>query len=237
MILKVRYGQIQTLSFVYQQPAEIVALREEVSSLQQTVDKQKKEFESARKELSKSSVKKSEFIEVERDVVDLQQYIRRNNIEISGIPNSVEKLEEKVISIGKAVNINIKQTDIEACHRLKQKDGEEGPKKTIVRFVNRKLCERLLSASKKFKQHSVYSKAGLKNVIYINNNLCGYNKFLWGKTKYLYQKKSINKFWVFNGVINVLIAENDSPIKITHLNDLIELFPNDVNLRKTKFNN
>ena len=132
-------------------------------------------------------------------------YIRRNNIEISGIPNTVEKVGEKVISIGKAVNINIKQTDIEACHRLKQKDGEEGPKKTIVRFVNRKLCERLLSASKKFKQHSVYSKAGLKNVIYINNNLCGYNKFLWGKTKYLYQKKSINKFWVFNGVINVIL--------------------------------
>ena len=52
------------------------------------------------------------------------QYSRRNNIVIQGIPQSVKSkdLEDKVINV----------LDIEACHRL----GDS--RKTIVRFVNRK---------------------------------------------------------------------------------------------------
>ena len=60
------------------------------------------------------------FSEVERDTAELQQYIRRNNIEIWENPESVndKQLEDKVIEIGKAVNINFNKSDVEACHRL-----------------------------------------------------------------------------------------------------------------------
>lgn len=49
---------------------------------------------------------------------------------------------------------------------------------------------------------------------------------LWGKTKNLYQLKLIHEFWVFNGKINVVVNDNDNPVRITHTNDLIDLFPN-----------
>ena len=65
----------------------------------------------------------------------LQQYGRRNNIEVSGIPDSVgdNDLEEKVISVFANVGIDVKSNDIEACHRIGK--SRNSSKKTIVRFT------------------------------------------------------------------------------------------------------
>ena len=50
----------------------------------------------------------------------MEQYSRRNNVEISGISNEVsdENLEKKVIDICKESGISLNLYDIEACHRL-----------------------------------------------------------------------------------------------------------------------
>ena len=47
-----------------------------------------------------------------------EQYGRRNNIEISGIPDNVSDqiLEEKVVDIINKISVGVK--DIEACHRV-----------------------------------------------------------------------------------------------------------------------
>ena len=151
--------------------------------------------------------------EIEKDIIDLQQYIRRNNVEICGIPNSVpdKDLEKKVIEIASTLNVRLSPGDIEACHRLKdrkKKDGE--PKRTIFRFVNRKACDDLHSSKKKLKENNVSNKLkkmGLdQGKIYVNNNLRPYNKFLWGKCKLLLSKNLIDRFWVFNG--HLFIADD-----------------------------
>ena len=66
----------------------------------------------------------------------LNQYNRRNNLEIQGIPSTVgdEILEDKVIEIFECLNTLLAKSDIEDCHRL----GKSNPKNVIVRFVNRK---------------------------------------------------------------------------------------------------
>ena len=50
----------------------------------------------------------------------LEQYGRRNNIEVSGIPDSVEDncIEEKAISVFTSIGIDVKSNDIEACHGI-----------------------------------------------------------------------------------------------------------------------
>ena len=71
----------------------------------------------------------------------LEQYGRRNNIEVSGIPDPVEDncLEEKAISMFICTGIDVKSNDIESCHRtLKSRNSS---KKTIVRFTNRKFAK------------------------------------------------------------------------------------------------
>ena len=84
--------------------------------------------------------KKLTEVEISRN--KLEQYTRRNNIEIQGIPPQIsdEKLEEKVFG---AMNIAITKNDVEDCHRL-----GKSSKSTIVQFVNRKHCNAILS--KKF---------------------------------------------------------------------------------------
>ena len=53
-------------------------------------------------------------------LVNLEQYTRRNNIEIQGITSKIpdEKLKDKVIEIFGTMNIAITKNDIEDRHRL-----------------------------------------------------------------------------------------------------------------------
>ena len=76
----------------------------------------------------------------------LKQYGRRNNIEITGIPDTVQdnELENEVIEIFDAIGVEANSVDFEDCHRVgKSKDNS---KKVIARFVNRKF---ILEKSKK----------------------------------------------------------------------------------------
>ena len=75
-------------------------------------------------------------------ISSIDQYSRRNNIEIQGIPETIkdEELESKVIDIFSALNISISNKDMEDCPRL----GKDGTN-IIVRFVNRKHCYEALS--------------------------------------------------------------------------------------------
>ena len=70
----------------------------------------------------------------------MEQYDRRNNIEITGILDNIEdnNLEHSVIEVFKATDIQISHNDIEDCHRIGKSKGYS--KKTIVRLVNRKYC-------------------------------------------------------------------------------------------------
>ena len=76
-----------------------------------------------------------------------EQYSRRNNVKISGIPNSIpnEDLENTVVSIFKDSEVEIDPKDIEGCHRLSLLRNSKGQdKRVIVKFVHRKHSETLL---------------------------------------------------------------------------------------------
>ena len=77
-------------------------------------------------------------ISLEENSNSLEQYGRRNNLEITGIPDDVDdqKLEEKVIEILDKIDVNVSSKDVEACHRIGK--SKNSSKTTIVRFVNRK---------------------------------------------------------------------------------------------------
>lgn len=181
----------------------IEMLYAENSSLKKSVKNLKKELE-----------EKDELItDIERDVTGLQQYVRRNNIEIAGIPNTIshDNLEKKVIEIGEVLDIKIKSFDIEACHRLpsyKSRRNHTEPLRTIVRFCNRKIAEQFHRKKKNLKNNNRLNDIGLgQRRIYVNNNLCPYYRMLWGKCKSLYNEQKITSFWAYNGIINIIETE------------------------------
>ena len=63
---------------------------------------------------------KKKVISLEENSNSLEQHGRRNNLEITGIPDDVDdqKLEEKVIEILDKINVNVSSKDVEACHRI-----------------------------------------------------------------------------------------------------------------------
>ena len=58
------------------------------------------------------------IMNLEQNQAKGEQYSRRNNVELSGIPNSIcdEGLENNVINICKESGIDVDARDIEGCH-------------------------------------------------------------------------------------------------------------------------
>ena len=73
---------------------------------------------------------------------DLAQYGRRNNIVFSGIPDNVadNNSESTVISVLSDIDVQVEPRDVEACHPIGKSTTKT--QKTIVRFVNRKNCQK-----------------------------------------------------------------------------------------------
>ena len=66
---------------------------------------------------------------------DLEQYSRKNSLEIVGIPESIRGNEGAVLKIANALNVQVKPEDIDICHRVKRKKSSP----IIVRFVSHKV--------------------------------------------------------------------------------------------------
>ena len=83
----------------------------------------------------------------------LEQYGRRNNIEITGIPDTVldNELENKVIGIFDAIGVEANSADFEDCHRVGK--SKNNSKKVIARFVNRKVVKNCPLQKEAIKNH------------------------------------------------------------------------------------
>ena len=170
----------------------------------------------------------------------LEQYGRRNNLEITGIPDEIkdEDLEEKVIEILNKIDVNVSTKDIEACHRIGK--SRENSKKTIIRFVNRKYAKKALLNKKSLKNIN-RSSIGLSNSgnIFINENLTPMNNKLAFYCRKLKRDGYIEKTFLREGVVCIRGSSigNGKTIKVLNFNTLFEYFPNfdfsDDNLHNT----
>ncbi|KAH9360462.1 hypothetical protein HPB48_009669 [Haemaphysalis longicornis] len=86
----------------------------------------------------------------QKEITELKQYSRKNNIEIKGIPQLKDEfLTEVVQKIGDKVGGKVQPSVIDVVHRVRTK--ERGSTNVIVRFVSRRAREKLVQAAKKKK--------------------------------------------------------------------------------------
>ena len=111
--------------------------------------------------------------------------------------------------------------NIEACHRLKSKAW---PKKVITKLSKRKDVFNILQRKKKLKSVDI-TKVGVPqgSLVFINQSLCSYCKYLWPLCKRLHSKKLIHSFWVSNGNVNLKVHKN-TPVLLVHVSDLEKHF-------------
>ena len=123
--------------------------KEEINNLKAVIIKQLQDKNVILRDRCSKLVQK--LVELECSTNNIKQYGRRNNIIISGIPDSVDnnQLEDSVTEILTDINVNVESNDIEACHRIGKKDSRIGSTKTIIRFVNKKHTKQALYNKKK----------------------------------------------------------------------------------------
>ena len=141
--------------------------------------------------------------ELEKVAYNMNQYGRKNNIEIRGIPDGVtdDALETTSIHIlSNLFDTHIDaDTEVEACHRLK--GGIEGSKDTIIKFCNRNRSDKVKNNRLKAKILDLREFGIAKKCLYINDNLCLYYKSLAYKCRALKRLNLIDSVNVQDGKI------------------------------------
>ena len=111
----------------------------------------------------------SKLVELERQHYKLEQYTRRECLDLSGIPNSValNNLENFILHLLQEIGINLDKSRTVAWHRLGKTD------RTTVKFLNRKDAENLHSNKKKLEDVDV-------SYLLSNNDMQGRNDMTTG---------------------------------------------------------
>ena len=155
-------------------------------------------------------------------VIECEQYPRRDNLIISGIPACVKQneLESTVLNIIRELGFNIGPADVSACHRLGR--GRNGhPARVIVRFVNRKVVDFCLTNKRRL--------AELRRVLRMNlrfyESLCSRNEETLKLCYELKDNGDIHDFFIRNGFLKVIETEGDNPVRINHPQELRNMFP------------
>ena len=168
------------------------------------------------------------IVYLEKNQAKAEQYSRRNNVEISGIPNTIpdNDLETTVISIRRDSGVEIDSKDIEGCHRLPLSRNSRGQDKRVnVKFVNRKHLEALLRYKKQISSKSL-NHLNVPNKVFVSVSLCSYYRYIWVKCKDLQRQGQVNHVFCLGGVVCIKFSENGSPTKLYQMKD-IPYFPSE----------
>ena len=148
----------------------------------------KKDFEQLRSDLSITKLVntklKEKVVSLERQTWSNSQYSRRECLELSGIPETIENkdLEGTVLGIFEKLDVMVDPSNVEDSHWIK---SSKGAKKVIVKLSRRKDANKIRLLKKGLKGMNL-SSLGINSAVYINDSLCTYYKMLWGKCRNFY---------------------------------------------------
>ena len=185
---------------------QIKSLTDKVHNLADTITNLTKKNEVLESDSSiKSTVNSTlhkRLINIEKDLYQQQQYSRMECIEIVGIPLDVKDkdLEDMAVSLFHNINVeDIYHSDIQACHRLKDK------KRVIVKLTNRKDVFKVFNSKKLLKDQEF---EGFSKKVFINESLCPYYRMLFGKCYRLVGAKKAERVFTRNGLVKLKVEVN-----------------------------
>ena len=204
-------------------PSNVTELLAENEALKERVKTLEKEVGNHSKRLNGQYDK---MVKTETELYRLDQYGRRNNLIVDGIPEDVkdDELESKSVEIFDKIGVKLKRKDIEAVHRVGGRRFGR-PRKTIIRVVNRRKCEEIFKNKKKL--HDIDGEAmGLgSNKIFVNSNLNKYFAKLFWNARLLQKKGKIFRAWYSNETVRIRLTEDSGVVTVSHQNELVNLFP------------
>ena len=165
---------------------------------------------------------------LKEEIDDLEQYTRKNSLEIHGVPeDAYTSTEEVVIKLGEVLEAPISSEDIEISHKLKTRN-----KAIIVEFLNHKVKSKLYKCRVKLKHvkpADVFPSASYSAAIdreprlFINENLTAYRRDIMKKANGMRRDQLIQSAWTLDGKVFVKTSPEGQPVRIYCLEDLDNL--------------
>ncbi|KAI8433997.1 hypothetical protein MSG28_012148 [Choristoneura fumiferana] len=212
--------------------AELQELKDSVSFINSKYDDLLKRIECLENKVASHAPLKAEIKEIKTSTIKAEiitdskeQWARRSNIEILGIPEkkgeNLLELLEKVTALS-GISINTK-TDIDFITRVAPKDSDSNrPKAIVVRFLARFKKDDCLVNLKKMKNLKACDVGyhGSNSSIYFNEHLTSRNKALLRDAKKLKAEKNYKYVWVKNCCIFARKNDTSQVIHIANPADL-----------------
>ena len=116
----------------------------------------------------------------------------------------------------------MEKPEIEDCHRI----GKKQNPKVITRFVNRKHCKTAIKNRKMLKT-SDKTEIGLpeNTKIFINENISPYFNHLAYRCRVLQRAKKISSHYFLNGKLYIVRTPGERSINISHIDNILNLYP------------
>ena len=137
-----------------------------------------------------STANSSARVYLEKNQAKGEQYSRRNNVEISGIPNSIpDKDLENTVSIVETLEWRQIRRISRAVRLPLSRYSRGQDKKVIVKFVNRKYSEALLKDKKRICSKR-FNHLNVPNKVFVSVSLCPYYIYVYGVSARIYKGKA-----------------------------------------------
>ncbi|XP_046685393.1 uncharacterized protein LOC124371122 [Homalodisca vitripennis] len=156
---------------------------------------------------------KDKVYNLEQKVEDMEQYSRRNCVELQGVP-VVGNVLDTVKEVGKALGMEVTDTMVDACHTLAKRSSDSKPPGIIIKFVRRFDAENMMAKRRAKKDFST-RHIGLTSdePIYVNESLTPTRRRLLGMTRDFKIKNNYQFVWVRGGKI-FLRKDEKGPVSV-----------------------
>lgn len=163
----------------------------------------------------------------------MKQHTLNSNIEIVGVP---ETTDENIEEITQNILNHLGFTEADTIKNTYRKKGYKKraglPQPIIVTIRDKGIRDQILRKKRNLHTNlysditstrEVESNSYIKRIIYINEHLTDYNKYLFKKAKDLRRSGKIFSTWVRNGYIFIKETENSIDQRITKFSQIDEL--------------
>ena len=151
-----------------------------------------------------------EIIQLEQNTASNTQYHQRESLEVNLLPHDIEDnaLEKTVCRAISLTGNQVTSDDLQACHRLKNKD------RVILKFKDSK--KRKSSPAEIFGTLSIL-------VSFSSARVCYENQQLAFKCRQLQDPKEIHSTWFWSNAVNIKVTPNGKIHQIFHTTDMEKL--------------
>lgn len=160
--------------------------------------------------------------ELEVRVRDMEQYSRRNNLEISGVPKTPGENEMDILrDVGRAIGVEVTASSVVAVHRVPTYNRARIPP-IVAKFTTRDQRDALIQGYRQRKtlMASDVNKGLPASRIYIGEHLTPANKIILKKLKDTGKELNIKFVWCREGKFFARRAEGERSVRIADVNEL-----------------